>query len=139
MDRGRCDFCCNKPKFGGSNQKRQKCRWRQCLQFVMKQLLPSVWSEAEVGAGSPPPDGRRKWHSSARWHHLGPTLKPSLATRTAQPDHTQAPMKQEAGSGFVLPPGPVAASTETLLQEAQCSDLSWVVALPEMKREKADT
>lgn len=35
MDCGRCDFCCDKPKFGGSNQKRQKCRWRQCLQFAM--------------------------------------------------------------------------------------------------------
>ncbi|XP_006903592.1 PREDICTED: methyl-CpG-binding domain protein 1-like, partial [Elephantulus edwardii] len=32
-DCGHCDFCCDKPKFGGSNQKRQKCRWRQCLQF----------------------------------------------------------------------------------------------------------
>lgn len=35
MDCGHCDFCCDKPKFGGSNQKRQKCRWRQCLQFAM--------------------------------------------------------------------------------------------------------
>lgn len=35
MDCGRCDFCCDKPKFGGGNQKRQKCRWRQCLQFAM--------------------------------------------------------------------------------------------------------
>ncbi|XP_054958666.1 methyl-CpG-binding domain protein 1 isoform X3 [Pan paniscus] len=158
MDCGRCDFCCDKPKFGGSNQKRQKCRWRQCLQFAMKRLLPSVWSESEDGAGSPPPYRRRKRPSSARRHHLGPTLKPTLATRTAQPDHTQAPTKQEAGGGFVLPPpgtdlvflregasspvqvpGPVAASTEALLQEAQCSGLSWVVALPQVKQEKADT
>ncbi|XP_017743819.1 PREDICTED: methyl-CpG-binding domain protein 1 isoform X3 [Rhinopithecus bieti] len=143
MDCGRCDFCCDKPKFGGSNQKRQKCRWRQCLQFAMKRLLPSVWSESEDGAGSPPPYRRRKRPSSARRHHLGPTLKPTLATRTAQPDHTQAPTKQEAGGGFVLPPpgtdlvflregasspvqvpGPVAASTEALLQ---------------VKQEKADT
>ncbi|NP_001386852.1 methyl-CpG-binding domain protein 1 isoform 78 [Homo sapiens] len=121
-------------------------------------LLPSVWSESEDGAGSPPPYRRRKRPSSARRHHLGPTLKPTLATRTAQPDHTQAPTKQEAGGGFVLPPpgtdlvflregasspvqvpGPVAASTEALLQEAQCSGLSWVVALPQVKQEKADT
>ncbi|XP_058294348.1 methyl-CpG-binding domain protein 1 isoform X34 [Hylobates moloch] len=124
----------------------------------LKRLLPSVWSESDDGAGSPPPYRRRKRPSSARRHHLGPTLKPTLATRTAQPDHTQAPTKQEAGGGFVLPPpgtdlvflregasspvqvpGPVAASTEALLQEAQCSGLSWVVALPQVKQEKADT
>ncbi|XP_054393894.1 methyl-CpG-binding domain protein 1 isoform X32 [Pongo abelii] len=109
----------------------------------LKRLLPSVWSESEDGAGSPPPYRRRKRPSSARRHHLGPTLKPTLVTRTAQPDHTQAPTKQEAGGGFVLPPpgtdlvflregasspvqvpGPVAASTEALLQ---------------VKQEKADT
>ncbi|XP_037594864.1 methyl-CpG-binding domain protein 1 isoform X11 [Cebus imitator] len=158
MDCGRCDFCCDKPKFGGSNQKRQKCRWRQCLQFAMKRLLPSVWSESEDGAGSPPPYRRRKRPSSAQRHHLGPTLKPTLDTRTAQQDHTRASSKQEAGGGFVLPPpgtdlvflregasspvqvpGPVAASTEARLQEAQCSGLSWVVALPQVKQEKADT
>ncbi|XP_055155465.1 methyl-CpG-binding domain protein 1 isoform X36 [Symphalangus syndactylus] len=124
----------------------------------LKRLLPSVWSESDDGAGSPPPYRRRKRPSSARRHHLGPTLKPTLATRTAQPDHTQAPTKQEAGGGFVLPPpgtdlvflregasspvqvpGPVTASTEALLQEAQCSGLSWVVALPQVKQEKADT
>uniref|UniRef100_A0A8D2JJ25 Methyl-CpG-binding domain protein 1 n=1 Tax=Varanus komodoensis TaxID=61221 RepID=A0A8D2JJ25_VARKO len=41
-DCGRCDFCCDKPKFGGQNLKRQKCRWRQCLQFAME---PSSSSE----------------------------------------------------------------------------------------------
>uniref|UniRef100_A0A2I3HBZ5 Methyl-CpG-binding domain protein 1 n=1 Tax=Nomascus leucogenys TaxID=61853 RepID=A0A2I3HBZ5_NOMLE len=150
MDCGRCDFCCDKPKFGGSNQKRQKCRWRQCLQFAMKRLMPSVWSESDDGAGSPPPYRRRKRPSSARRHHLGPTLKPTLATRTAQPDHTQAPTKQEAGGGFVLPPpgtdlvflregasspvqvpGPVAASTEALLQAVD-------PGLPSVKQEPPD-
>ncbi|XP_021570219.1 methyl-CpG-binding domain protein 1 isoform X3 [Carlito syrichta] len=138
MDCGRCDFCCDKPKFGGSNQKRQKCRWRQCLQFAMKRLLPSVWSESEDGARSPPPYRRRRRPSSARRHHLGSTLKPSLATRATRPEHAQAPMKQEAGGGFVLPPpgtdlvflregasspvqvpGPAAASTEARLQVKQ--------------------
>ncbi|XP_012625310.2 methyl-CpG-binding domain protein 1 isoform X4 [Microcebus murinus] len=157
MDCGRCDFCCDKPKFGGSNQKRQKCRWRQCLQFAMKRLLPSVWSESEDGAGSPPPYRRRKRTSSARRPHLGPTLKHPLATRTTKSGRAQALMKQEAGGGFVLPPpgtdlvflregasspvqvpGPATASTEALLQEAQCSGLSWVVALPQVKQEKAD-
>lgn len=35
IDCGRCDFCQDKPKFGGRNLKRQKCRWRQCLYFAM--------------------------------------------------------------------------------------------------------
>uniref|UniRef100_A0A8C9DR51 Methyl-CpG-binding domain protein 1 n=1 Tax=Prolemur simus TaxID=1328070 RepID=A0A8C9DR51_PROSS len=123
----------------------------------IKRLLPSVWSESEDGAGSPPPYRRRKRSSSARRPHLGPTLKHPLATRTAKPGRAQAPMKQEAGGGFVLPPpgtdlvflregasspvqvpGPATASTEALLQEAQCSGQSWVVALPQVKQEKAD-
>ncbi|XP_035377965.1 methyl-CpG-binding domain protein 1a isoform X3 [Electrophorus electricus] len=29
-DCGECDFCMDKPKFGGRNKKRQKCRMRQC-------------------------------------------------------------------------------------------------------------
>ncbi|XP_042617646.1 uncharacterized protein LOC109063625 isoform X3 [Cyprinus carpio] len=29
-DCGKCDFCADKPKFGGSNKKKQKCRLRQC-------------------------------------------------------------------------------------------------------------
>uniref|UniRef100_A0A8C9A4Q1 Methyl-CpG-binding domain protein 1 n=1 Tax=Prolemur simus TaxID=1328070 RepID=A0A8C9A4Q1_PROSS len=150
MDCGRCDFCCDKPKFGGSNQKRQKCRWRQCLQFAMKRLLPSVWSESEDGAGSPPPYRRRKRSSSARRPHLGPTLKHPLATRTAKPGRAQAPMKQEAGGGFVLPPpgtdlvflregasspvqvpGPATASTEALLQAVD-------PGLPPVKQEPPD-
>nr|XP_012625330.1 methyl-CpG-binding domain protein 1 isoform X19 [Microcebus murinus]XP_012625331.1 methyl-CpG-binding domain protein 1 isoform X19 [Microcebus murinus] len=123
----------------------------------LKRLLPSVWSESEDGAGSPPPYRRRKRTSSARRPHLGPTLKHPLATRTTKSGRAQALMKQEAGGGFVLPPpgtdlvflregasspvqvpGPATASTEALLQEAQCSGLSWVVALPQVKQEKAD-
>uniref|UniRef100_A0A674JUT6 CXXC-type domain-containing protein n=1 Tax=Terrapene triunguis TaxID=2587831 RepID=A0A674JUT6_9SAUR len=40
-DCGRCDFCRDKPKFGGENLKRQKCRWRQCLRFAMVGALPA--------------------------------------------------------------------------------------------------
>ncbi|XP_023570649.1 methyl-CpG-binding domain protein 1 isoform X14 [Octodon degus] len=157
MDCGHCDFCCDKPKFGGSNQKRQKCRWRQCLQFAMKRLLPSTGSGSEEWAGSPSLCPRRKRPGSARRPRLGPTMKSPLATRTARPGRAQAPLKQEAGGGFVLPPpgtdlvflregasspvqvpGPATASTEAPLQEAQCSGLSWVVALPQVKQEKAD-
>ncbi|XP_015451185.1 methyl-CpG-binding domain protein 1 isoform X5 [Pteropus alecto] len=186
MDCGHCDFCCDKPKFGGSNQKRQKCRWRQCLQFAMKRLLPSVWAGSEDGAEPPPPYPRRKRPGSTRRPRLGHTLKPPLATPRARSDHAHTPMKQEAG--FVLPPpgtdlvflregasspvqvpGPASTSTEVLLQvrappysllpkptqpctrklgpsllqssftqEAQCPGLSWVVALPQVKQEKAD-
>ncbi|XP_057266225.1 methyl-CpG-binding domain protein 1-like, partial [Pezoporus wallicus] len=39
-DCGRCDFCRDKPKFGGQNLKRQKCRWRQCLRCATRRLLP---------------------------------------------------------------------------------------------------
>ncbi|XP_076991601.1 methyl-CpG-binding domain protein 1 isoform X13 [Tamandua tetradactyla] len=142
-DCGHCDFCCDKPKFGGSNQKRQKCRWRQCLQFAMKRLLPSVGAGSEDGAESPPPYPRRRRSSPGHRPHLGPTLKSPLAKPTARPSHARAPMKQEAGGGFVLPPpgtdlvflregagspvpvpGPAPASTEARLQ---------------VKQEKADT
>ncbi|XP_062933029.1 methyl-CpG-binding domain protein 1 isoform X42 [Cynocephalus volans] len=104
----------------------------------LKRLLPSVCSESEDGAGSPPPCPRRKRPGSARRPHLGPTLKPPLATRTTRPGCAKAPMKQEAGGGFVLPPpgtdlvflregasspvqvpGPAASSKEALLQVKQ--------------------
>ncbi|XP_066871813.1 methyl-CpG-binding domain protein 1 isoform X27 [Kogia breviceps] len=150
MDCGHCDFCCDKPKFGGSNQKRQKCRWRQCLQFAMKRLLPSVWAGSEDGAGPPAPYPRRKRPGSARRPRLGQTPKPPLATPMAQPDRAQTPVKQEAGSGFVLPPpgtdlvflregasspvqvpGPAPASTASLLQAAD-------PGLPPVKQEPPD-
>ncbi|XP_058413100.1 methyl-CpG-binding domain protein 1 isoform X28 [Diceros bicornis minor] len=146
MDCGHCDFCCDKPKFGGSNQKRQKCRWRQCLQFAMKRLLPSVRAGSEDGAGLPPPYPRRKRPSSTR----RPRLKPPLATPTARPDRAKTPMKQEAGSGFVLPPpgtdlvflregasspvqvpGPAPASREAVLQAVD-------PGLPSVKQEPPD-
>lgn len=54
MDCGHCDFCCDKPKFGGSNQKRQKCRWRQCLQFAMvggaRRASAWEWWAGQVGS-----------------------------------------------------------------------------------------
>ncbi|XP_020948795.1 methyl-CpG-binding domain protein 1 isoform X18 [Sus scrofa] len=150
MDCGHCDFCCDKPKFGGSNQKRQKCRWRQCLQFAMKRLLPSVWAGSEDGSEPPPPYPRRKRPCSTRRPRLGQTLKPPLATPTARRDHTQTSMKQETGGGFVLPPpgtdlvflregasspvqvpGPAPASTEALLQTVD-------PGLPAVKQEPPD-
>uniref|UniRef100_A0A8C7EJE5 Methyl-CpG-binding domain protein 1 n=1 Tax=Neovison vison TaxID=452646 RepID=A0A8C7EJE5_NEOVI len=149
MDCGRCDFCCDKPKFGGSNQKRQKCRWLQCLQFAMKRLLPSVWAGSEDGAGPPPPYSRRKRPGSTRRPRLGQILK-TLTTPTVRSGRAQTPMKQETGSGFVLPPpgtdlvflregasspvqvpGPATASTEALLQALDAG-------LPPVKQEPLD-
>ncbi|XP_007465647.1 PREDICTED: methyl-CpG-binding domain protein 1 isoform X12 [Lipotes vexillifer] len=123
----------------------------------LKRLLPSVWAGSEDGTRPPTPYPRRKRPGSARRPRLGQTPKPPLATPMAQPDRAQTPVKQEAGSGFVLPPpgtdlvflregasspvqvpGPAPASTTALLQEAQCPGLSWVVALPQVKQEKAD-
>ena len=159
-----------------------------CHFSSQKRLLPSVWAGPEDGASPPPAHPRRKRPGSTRRPHLGQTLKPPLATPAVQPDRAQTPVKEETGSGFVLPPpgtdlvflregasspvqvpGPAPASTETRLQvrvppypalpnptqpragklgpsllpssftqEAQCPGVSWVVALPQVKQEKAD-
>ncbi|XP_051019606.1 methyl-CpG-binding domain protein 1 [Acomys russatus] len=157
MDCGHCDFCCDKPKFGGSNQKRQKCRWRQCLQFAMKRLLPSTGSGSEERAGSPPHHLCRKRSASPAQLHRSSSLKAPLAVCTNPPGPVQASVKQQAGRGFVLPPpdtdlvflhegssspvqvpGPAAASSEAPVQESQCSASSWVVAFPQVKQEKVD-
>ncbi|XP_015419311.1 PREDICTED: methyl-CpG-binding domain protein 1 isoform X2 [Myotis davidii] len=143
MDCGHCDFCFDKPKFGGSNQKRQKCRWRQCLQFAMKRLLPSVWSGSEDGAVSPPPYPRRKRPGSTRRPRVGHTLKTPSGTPTARPNQAQTPVKQEAGNGFVLPPPGtdlvfLREGASSPVQGAQCPGLSWVVVLPQVKQEKVD-
>ncbi|XP_076411610.1 methyl-CpG-binding domain protein 1 isoform X18 [Peromyscus maniculatus bairdii] len=154
MDCGHCDFCCDKPKFGGSNQKRQKCRWRQCLQFAMKRLLPSTGPGSEEGAGLPPCRPCRKRPGSPRRRlRLSSPSKAPLAVLTTPPGPARASAKQQAGRGFVLPPpdtdfvflqegaaspvqvpGPAAASSEAPLQEAQ----SWGVAMPQVKQEKTD-
>ncbi|XP_056294157.1 methyl-CpG-binding domain protein 1b [Pseudoliparis swirei] len=52
-DCGTCDFCGDKPKFGGSNKKRQKCRLRQCQRQAMRHLLPSQKRHSDHG-----PDGQ---------------------------------------------------------------------------------
>ncbi|XP_036274827.2 methyl-CpG-binding domain protein 1 isoform X13 [Pipistrellus kuhlii] len=160
MDCGHCDFCCDKPKFGGSNQKRQKCRWRQCLQFAMKRLLPNVWSGSEDGAASPPPIPRRKRPGSTRRPRVGHSLKTPSVTPTVRTNQAQTPVKQETGNGFVLPPpgtdlvflregasSPVQPCSRKLgpsllqssfTQRAQCPGLSWVVVLSQVKQEKVD-
>ncbi|XP_041495094.1 methyl-CpG-binding domain protein 1 isoform X11 [Microtus oregoni] len=79
MDCGHCDFCCDKPKFGGSNQKRQKCRWRQCLQFAMvKQEKVDAPEEWTAGTAFP----------------TSPTLQSGCPGKAVDPD--LPPVKQES-------------------------------------------
>ncbi|XP_027486827.1 methyl-CpG-binding domain protein 1 isoform X2 [Corapipo altera] len=54
-DCGRCDFCQDKPKFGGQNLKRQKCRWRQCLRCAMVKEDPLGGPEQGPGPLPGPP------------------------------------------------------------------------------------
>ncbi|KAI1892999.1 hypothetical protein AGOR_G00139280 [Albula goreensis] len=65
-DCGRCDFCMDKPKFGGRNKKRQKCRLRQCQSHAMRHLLPF-----QVG-GKP-----RKRERSPRYRYSNRRMEPS--------------------------------------------------------------
>ncbi|XP_051864918.1 methyl-CpG-binding domain protein 1-like isoform X12 [Pristis pectinata] len=67
-DCGSCDFCKDKAKFGGANTLRQKCRWKQCLCFASKRLLPrellaqGQWADwKEPGYRS----SRRRWKENA--------------------------------------------------------------------------
>ncbi|XP_055994429.1 methyl-CpG-binding domain protein 1 isoform X2 [Sorex fumeus] len=142
MDCGHCDFCCDKPKFGGSNQKRQKCRWRQCLQFAMKRLLPSVWAEPEDGVEPPLATPRRKRPGSSRCTRPVPAVKTPLARSTAHNNCSQTPMKQEAGADFVLPPP---GTDLVFLREGASSPVqvpgpapAAAGALLQVKQEKAD-
>ncbi|XP_021496463.1 methyl-CpG-binding domain protein 1 isoform X24 [Meriones unguiculatus] len=123
----------------------------------LKRLLPSTRSESEERAGSPPHYRCRKRPRSAGQRHLRPSLKAPLAVCTSPAGPVSKQRKQKAGRGFVLPPpdtdlvflregtsspvqvpGPATASSEAPLQEAQCSASSWVMALPQVKQEKAD-
>ncbi|XP_061114522.1 methyl-CpG-binding domain protein 1a isoform X7 [Conger conger] len=63
-DCGRCDFCMDKPKFGGRNKKRQKCRLRQCQSHAMRHLLPFQSSKSRVRQRT----ARDKYWSKRRSH-----------------------------------------------------------------------
>ncbi|XP_067320408.1 methyl-CpG-binding domain protein 1 isoform X3 [Anolis sagrei] len=104
-DCGRCDFCCDKPKFGGQNMKRQKCRWRQCLEFAMKRLLPEEWSSPEaVGP------------AAAGWK-----VRRRRRKRIAFGGHSHKPtgIKQEASSTSELTHPPKSYSLEKAQQKQQ--------------------
>lgn len=123
----------------------------------MKRLLPSTGPGSEEGAGLLPHDTHRKRPASTRQLQLSSPSKAPSAVVTTPPGPVQDSGKRQAGRGFVRPqpdadlvflqegsssvvqvPGPAAASTENPAQEAQCSALGWVVALPQVKQEKAD-
>ncbi|XP_077430083.1 methyl-CpG-binding domain protein 1b isoform X2 [Vanacampus margaritifer] len=61
-DCGTCDFCADKPKFGGSNKKRQKCRLRQCQRQAMRHLLPYQMSQGDYRSEDPTLPGRPRPH-----------------------------------------------------------------------------
>ncbi|XP_059588496.1 methyl-CpG-binding domain protein 1 isoform X3 [Alligator mississippiensis] len=138
VDCGCCDFCRDKPKFGGDNLKRQKCRWRQCLRLAMKRLLPGPVAVAgpvpglvpgpgrSGGVGGPGP--RRAWRrrrrrrSSACGRRPAPIAQPGRrrwAPGTTPPQDKEAPAgvdvllgAEKRGSGGAEPPGPLALVTE---------------------------
>nr|XP_033779853.1 methyl-CpG-binding domain protein 1 isoform X2 [Geotrypetes seraphini] len=98
VDCGRCDFCHDKPKFGGRNLKRQKCRWRQCLRYAMKRLLPTAWnSHGEEAAGTGAPRrGRRKRSNSFANRKLA-KVKQAVRRRPGRPTSWhQLPMPARA-------------------------------------------
>lgn len=123
----------------------------------MKRLLPSIGPGSEEEARLLPHHTHQKRSASTRQLQLSSPLKAPLAVVTTPPGPVQDSGKRQAGSGFVLPqpdtdlvylqegtsslvqvPGPAAASTENPAQETQGSAPGWVVALPQVKQEKAD-
>lgn len=64
IDCGTCDFCADKPKFGGSNKKRQKCRLRQCQRQAMRHLLPYQRGQKDPGAENLWLPGRPRPHNT---------------------------------------------------------------------------
>ncbi|XP_063133241.1 methyl-CpG-binding domain protein 1 isoform X10 [Rattus norvegicus] len=123
----------------------------------LKRLLPSIGPGSEEEARLLPHHTHQKRSASTRQLQLSSPLKAPLAVVTTPPGPVQDSGKRQAGSGFVLPqpdtdlvylqegtsslmqvPGPAAASTENPAQETQGSAPGWVVALPQVKQEKAD-
>ncbi|XP_041093126.1 uncharacterized protein LOC121305537 isoform X2 [Polyodon spathula] len=82
-----CDFCQDKPKFGGRNKKRQKCRLRQCQVEAMRHLLPFQRGQTKhmedigwLGPGRPRPQSPRT-----------PKLRRSKAGRPRKTPHPTWP------------------------------------------------
>ncbi|KAM3844048.1 methyl-CpG-binding domain protein 1-like isoform 2-T2 [Vipera latastei] len=91
-DCGRCDFCCDKPKFGGKNLKHQKCRWRQCLQFAMESSLTSEWTEVPKSLSLQMPKQEQP--------HLHPQPPPMKPKKETIPSASHEPSKECS----ILPP-----------------------------------
>ncbi|XP_036596118.1 methyl-CpG-binding domain protein 1-like isoform X3 [Trichosurus vulpecula] len=156
VDCGQCDFCQDKPKFGGCNQKRQKCRWRQCLHFAMKRLLPTArWdSPAVEGAALPRYRSRRRKGALVKQAKSGGLQGQRLVTEALSSGLEQKGLPvltEELGPGFMLPPEtdlvilqeqeggegiPVLrAPACILLQEYECPGLGVFIASPSVKQE----
>ncbi|XP_067408238.1 methyl-CpG-binding domain protein 1-like isoform X2 [Emydura macquarii macquarii] len=140
-DCGRCDFCRDKPKFGGDNLKRQKCRWRQCLRFAMKRLLPAVWSrgQAEEGAGALAP--RKAWRrrngrsrQPARIKQVGRRVKGSGQQRWARGSALPQEKERPPGGELRLLAEKGAAGQRVLLKDRPDRDF---VLLQHMTEEPA--
>ncbi|KAI1899903.1 hypothetical protein AGOR_G00066560 [Albula goreensis] len=74
-DCGSCDFCTDKPKLGGSNRKRQKCRLRQCL-------TQATDCAENPGQGPKIPLNSHRKNSSS--HAAGPTQRRYASYRFAR-------------------------------------------------------
>ncbi|KAM6977717.1 methyl-CpG-binding domain protein 1a [Aplochiton taeniatus] len=69
-DCGKCDHCLDKPKFGGQNKKKQKCRFRRCkFRPELKQYSWRSWKgKMDVDSTEPPAHRRRR--RLQRWTDL---------------------------------------------------------------------
>ncbi|XP_072461005.1 methyl-CpG-binding domain protein 1-like [Notamacropus eugenii] len=112
LDCGECDFCLDKPKFGGCNQKRQKCRWRQCLSFAVKRLLPALRGSFSAGRPTrrqPPRRGKGAFGNRTfcpGWFKYRGRQSQRLVTETLsrRPRHKQQPVPKEELDTDCMPP-----------------------------------
>ncbi|XP_069502636.1 uncharacterized protein [Ambystoma mexicanum] len=92
-DCGLCDFCLDKPRFGGHSLKRQKCRQRQCLFLAKRHLVPD-WIE-DPQAEYLEDDEQRK---RKRW-------KRRVKKLHAKKTRTKTRVRPHQGQASLLPPG----------------------------------
>ncbi|XP_025048351.1 methyl-CpG-binding domain protein 1 isoform X2 [Alligator sinensis] len=133
VDCGCCDFCRDKPKFGGDNLKRQKCRWRQCLRLAMDKEAPAgvdvlLGAEKRGSGGAEPP---------------GP-----LALVTERPGRDLVLLPPAPPRAFPLllqrvpeepAPAPPRAESQVPEPSASLPDLGFLIAsAPHVKQEKVE-